>query len=631
MNKPTQPDEPTPRDLDVTSALPPTADDIADTGINQPSSAVFGTPTPVRPADFDDVPTQLGRYALIGSPDDTSTKPYVEGGEGRIYLAQPIAGGPAVALKTPLPELARDKIHGQRLVREAEQLKSMTHSAIVEVIDIDDEHEPPYYTMTHLPGGSLAALIRERNNPLPLDEVTKLTVPLADAVRYVHDEKGVSHRDIKPLNVLLNTEGQPVFVDFGLSRDNTGDDATIADASAKQSQRFKVGTAMYMAPELLDGKAGNAQTDIYAFGVMLYELATGKRPYDAFDFPSLDKKKRIEEPLDPASAHPDIDPRLARVIRHALARRVRDRYASMEDLHEDLMAVRDGDDPIHAPMIIGDNSTRGMPVTPAPAATAAPTLAAPKPRRRALRLAATLAVLGSLAGGTAVLMNSGEEEASTPPPVPVVVSPEPPIVSPLKEGLDDPPTPVVITSTGAGTNQPAPPTGSKGINPPDQTPPPTPPKPVEPVVSPAAALNAEFSRTAPRDDVLADGLATLAANVDGNPDADVAEAYGVWLQRAAALGLQESLAVLILRAEDLGASPDTTLDNGRTWLQAAVRSGDNDAFAATFPQWMKDNDIAPAILTRTPIGTRTPLEMARFLGRETWVEALRKATGTTTQ
>ena len=291
---------------------------------------------------------QMGRYRLLGSPDGQSPEP-VFGGEGCVYRAQPLTGGPHVALKTPLARYATHEKRCSRLIHEAKQLRSMDHPAIVKVFDIDDQHQPPYYTMTLLPGGSLSQKLKE-DQPLGTDEVLRLAIPLADAVRYVHESKGVSHRDIKPQNVMLDEDDNPVFVDFGLSRDNTGDLASIVDAAHDAtSQRFKVGTLLYMAPELFEGKAGNSQTDIYAFGVMLYVMSTGKRPYDGRDFESLSNQKRMHNPPEPLSVYPQLDSRLAQIIGHATARRAKDRYATMEDLLEDLQAIRDGHAPIHAP------------------------------------------------------------------------------------------------------------------------------------------------------------------------------------------------------------------------------------------------------------------------------------------
>ena len=634
-------------DLDQTVPLRKEGGSAA-SGMDQPSSALFGEPVPppragtdragVTPESLDDS-TRLGGYALIGSPDSTSDKPFAEGGEGRIYLAQPLGGGPMVVLKTPRPEFAKSPTHNHRLVKEAEQLLSMSHASIVEVFEIGHEHDPRYYTMTHLPGGSLAARIREAGGPMPLDETLRLAIPLADAVRYVHDEKGVSHRDIKPLNVLLDAEDRPVFVDFGLARDNTGDDATIADGSATRSQRFKVGTAMYMAPELLDGKAGSVPTDIYAFGVMLFEMATGTRPYDALDFVTLDKKKRLEDFVDPAVAHSGIHPFLARIIRHALARRVRDRYASMEDLHEDLLAVRDGDEPIHAPTGLdatdgGSASSldrSGGGVEPDTSREQQAGSSAKPPRRRVLRLAATATLLGGVvlggfwlapgegeagvaqAGDTDLTGTSGGGDTSDETSSPIDTNPADPeeaVTPPVSEG----------TSLAVG--------GRDGNNVTEvKTHLPIPPKREEPseMVVATESITDELLRSAPRDTVLANRIALLADAIDGDSDAQLAAAYALCLHRAASFGLSEALAVLVVRADDLGVSSGVTLDNGYTWLQTAVYSPDTGVFANNFVEWMRKHSIDPSILTRAPSGTKAPMELAEYHGRNAWVEALQKA------
>ncbi|MEM9881451.1 MAG: serine/threonine-protein kinase [Planctomycetota bacterium] len=629
----TTPDEPRRDDPDTTRALtpepqaqPPAADDG-----DLDTTSVLREP--------DDEAPLLGKYRLIGSPDPASRKPYAEGGEGRIYLARPLSGGPDVALKTPLPEFARDAARCRRLVKEARQLRSMSHPAIIEVFDIEDEHDPPYYTMTHLPGGSLADRIKAAGQPLDLDEVLRLSIPLADAVRYVHDQKGVSHRDIKPHNVLLKDDGEPVFVDFGLSRDNTGDEATVTDKPTAQTNRFKVGTAMYMAPELFDGKAGNVPTDIYAFGVMLYELATGRRPYEATDFAALEKKKRLQEPVAPTLAHPGLDPRLARVISHALGRRAKERYATMEDLHEDLLAIRDGDEPIHSPA-----AAAGRPETSAVTAAPRPT------RRRGRRLAVlSLLILGSGIGaayGLNVLLSDDPETvadttpdhadqettASTQEAGPTEsaddrLAENDTGTTPIRESAEAATEPRVsnqgerIGSTSLAEQQTLiDETSAVRVAPPA---PPAPQPTPDPLAGLIGEINAELSKSSPRDAAVADRLGRLADQVSGRFDPGVSEAHRAWLHRAAQTGAADSLALLVTRADDFGNSPDVTLDNGYTWLHSAVASPLTDAnFAQDFVAWLDRNGIDPQDLPGASPGVRTPLEAAEFFGRINWQEAL---------
>lgn len=656
-------------DLDTTSVLNEPTEPASDF-MSEPSDALFGA-AGARPPEAVGELLQLGKYALIGSPDPTSSKPYIEGGEGRLYLAQALDGGPKVALKMPLPRFANDEIHCKRLVKEGQQLQSMNHPAIVKVIEIDDEHEPPYYTMEYLSGGPLSKRMKEVGGAFDLEEVLRLTIPLADAVRYVHDQKGVSHRDIKPHNVLLNDKGEAVFVDFGLSRDNTGDEATITPQGPK-TNRFKVGTAMYMAPELFDGKAGSAPTDIYAFGVMLYELATGQRPYDASDYDTLNKKKRLEDPRDPAAVHPDIDPRLARVISHALARRAKDRYATMEDLHEDLQAIRDGEQPIHAPgpgMSASDSVGEPLPYESSDAGR--------KPGRL-LRVAVLLLVLG-VAGtglGVGIAQWGGDETDGSGGDVVVVtddvVEPNPldstPDTPDADRDQDEPhdpepaggdPDPVRPILAGGSTEPPGgadnrgeapkpnPSNGKETIGdagekplpgnsttpdqtippdqkaPPENTPPPAPP--ADPLTAMTGQITAELFKTAPRDAAAAEQLGKLADSVAGTPNAKVSEAHKAWLHRAAQMGLAESLAVLITRADDFGNSANVTLDNGYTWLHSAIESAETDEFAAGFADWMRKHEIDPKILNHAPPGMRSPGKFADFHKREVWQAALREA------
>src|SRR5262249_39584481 len=195
-----------------------------------------------------------------------------QGGMGAVYRSfHPLLNRP-VAVKVMLATIAADPQAHQRFLREAQIVAALSHPNIVNIFDVDIQDGKPYIVMDFAEGGSLAA--RLRSGPIGLDEALRLAIPLADALAYAHGQ-GLIHRDLKPANVLLRPDGSPVLADFGLAR------AAIVDSAAQITATGAVlGTLAYMAPEQFGGRPTDARADIYAFGVMLYEMLTGRVPFD---------------------------------------------------------------------------------------------------------------------------------------------------------------------------------------------------------------------------------------------------------------------------------------------------------------------------------------------------------------
>jgi serine/threonine-protein kinase len=195
-----------------------------------------------------------------------------QGGMGAVYRSfHPVLNRP-VAIKIMLANVAADSQAHQRFLREAQVVAVLSHPNIVNIFDVDVQDGQPYIVMDFAEGGSLAA--RLRAGPIGLEETLRLAIPLADALAYAHAQ-GLIHRDLKPANVLLRPDGSPVLADFGLAR------PTLADSAAQITATGAVmGTLAYMAPEQFSGRPADARADIYAFGVMLYEMLTGRVPFD---------------------------------------------------------------------------------------------------------------------------------------------------------------------------------------------------------------------------------------------------------------------------------------------------------------------------------------------------------------
>jgi WD40 repeat protein/tRNA A-37 threonylcarbamoyl transferase component Bud32 len=210
----------------------------------------------------------------------------------------------------------------KRFAREAWALARLSHSNIVKVHDYGEYEDSPYLVMEYLPGGTLS--LKARGKPMPWQEAAALLSPIARALECAHEE-GILHRDVKPANILLTKQGQPMLSDFGIAKilDNqTGMQLTGTNTG--------IGTPEYMAPEQWTGKPV-PQTDIYALGVVFYELVTGRRPYTA-DTPLAVMQKQLTDPLPrPRLYNPVLPEPVEQVLFKALAKDAKDRYASMTE------------------------------------------------------------------------------------------------------------------------------------------------------------------------------------------------------------------------------------------------------------------------------------------------------------
>jgi len=227
-----------------------------------------------------------------------------------------------VAIKVIKPEKATSEKFNKRFLKEAKVLSSLSYMNIVKVFDYGDYEGLPYLVMEYISGGSLSEMI---GSPIKFDQAVKLLIPISRALSYVHS-KNIIHRDVKPANILINDVGQPLLSDFGILK--------IIDSEESQGitgTGTVVGTTAYMSPEQIRGdKKIDFRTDIYALGVMFYQLITGKLPYNgnsAIDIAS----KHINEPIPKAKQLVrDLPFEVDHIISKAMAKNRDDRYPSME-------------------------------------------------------------------------------------------------------------------------------------------------------------------------------------------------------------------------------------------------------------------------------------------------------------
>jgi serine/threonine protein kinase len=212
----------------------------------------------------------------------------------------------------------------KRFEREAKALARLTHPNIVGVIDFGEYEGSPYLVMPYLPGGTLKQRL---GKPIPWQDAARILLPIARALQFAH-EQGIVHRDVKPSNILITLSGEAILTDFGIAKILESEEATALTGTG-----MGMGTPEYMAPEQWTGK-GDLRSDIYALGVVFYEMVTGHKPFMA-DTPPAIMLKQATEPLpSPRQYVPDLPESVERVLLKAMARQVEDRYTDMAAFSE---------------------------------------------------------------------------------------------------------------------------------------------------------------------------------------------------------------------------------------------------------------------------------------------------------
>ena len=262
----------------------------------------------------------LGRYHIL--------EQLGEGGMATVYKAFDTRLEANVAVKVIRTERLAPEIAGRALMRferEAKALAQLTHPNIVKVTDYGEFEGQPYLVMPYLEGGTLKELLHARG-AYPWQEAARLILPVASALEYAHQHNTI-HRDVKPSNILITDSGEPMISDFGVAK--IIDDETTMDLTGTSAT---VGTPEYMAPEQVVSKSVDFRADIYALGVVVYEMITGRRPFQA-DTPMAVLFKHASEPLPrPKLFVPDLPERVEQVLIKALAKKPEDRYQKMSEL-----------------------------------------------------------------------------------------------------------------------------------------------------------------------------------------------------------------------------------------------------------------------------------------------------------
>ena len=252
------------------------------------------------------------------------------GGMSRVYLARDLRDQRKVVLKFPNDDLIGDVAVFERYRREAEIGSRLNHPHIQHLLNVDEQRDEQYLVVEYIEGQTLRKLLEEREGePLLPDEALRITMQVCDALAYCH-EHGVYHRDIKPENIMLQPDGNVKIIDFGVALLEGARRVTWRGLSAT------VGTPDYMSPEQLRGERGTASSDIYAAGMMLYEMLCGRTPFEGENVFAIMNQHVSHDPPSILQYRPDLSPALATVVMHAIRRDPEKRYHSVRDLLADL-------------------------------------------------------------------------------------------------------------------------------------------------------------------------------------------------------------------------------------------------------------------------------------------------------
>ena len=244
-----------------------------------------------------------------------------------VYRATEIRTGRVVAIKLPHPEIEGDEVFAERFQREQEIGRHLDHPGVMKVI-ADDHRSQNYMVMEWGEGRLLRQILDEEKKLLP-ERAVKIALGICQALGYVHNH-GIVHRDLKPEHVLVDSHDHIKLVDFGLAGQTGARRITFANLSQITS------SPEYISPEQVKGKRGDARSDLYGLGVMLYEMLTGRVPFHGANAFAIMNDRLLKNPMPPREIDRSISPQLQEVIYRALEREPQYRYANAHDFAFDL-------------------------------------------------------------------------------------------------------------------------------------------------------------------------------------------------------------------------------------------------------------------------------------------------------
>jgi tRNA A-37 threonylcarbamoyl transferase component Bud32 len=264
-----------------------------------------------------------GRYKI--------EEPLGVGGSSQVYLARDQALNRDVALKVLDPAAAADGNLRRMFVKEARALAQLSHPNIVAVYDVGEVDDSPFIVMEYLPGGSMKQRI-EQVGPLKTGDAVRIAIEVANGLGFAHS-KGIIHADLKPSNILFDANDAAKICDFGIAR------SPQEDADTPQLYA----TAMYVAPERVEGKSASVQSDVYGLGLVLYEGLVGKPPFTSTNAAVLLRDHVVRQPVPPSHLRPSLPRELDSVVLKALAKQPNLRYQKASDFATALQRIENLD------------------------------------------------------------------------------------------------------------------------------------------------------------------------------------------------------------------------------------------------------------------------------------------------